>query len=1223
MAIYISKNALAQNPLNEKDIDVNEQKEPVLKAQILDLPALQAIASNDLNSSPITVNNADDFSLEIIRVKMALNIIDDYGDIAGDSFNIPGGYLITNQVDSGNFDTHFINALNAFQTFAGITMTTEIDSRTLSKIDMLLDSNVIFDRLKNNVIGRPAPTDIRINSNVDQGGNAVYTIEIDGEPFPYVAANPLSATPIIVSQSYLGQNEILIDLQDTPQLKSEIIEQQALDGPRRQKIENAEFGRIYLDGLSFGSQNEPIIPSELPNELAKSPPRILPDKHAKLHLVQAGDQLDQLIANEYYNNQPLPLIDEYSGTNNVIYTFPPRTLNPDPATRQDDARYQFYLNLIYYYNTPEDTDGTFNEYGIKKVASYNRYQDDHLNAFNLYDNEFSSSDPESVLPNYYRFLKAQEQNGTSIQFDTSGNPTSFQLEEGKYMWIPSREFSEGLYYHMNFRHSEMLLSDVSDYISQSQENLVVADMEAPSIWDFIEQNVTSFVDYLKGEVIELFEETLDYFRTMYAWAINTVAQNMFRGLGGTFGAGIGVTWGYPIATDFAGSKALWRKMTRLEDLTFVFREDYQAFVGFDSGVGGSVGFKFGSGNKTKPSDLKVGVGLAGGIQAGARPNVSFEYEFPIRPEETALIVMCINVFGGSLVRLGASFLGSLNVLNLDPRQYLTWSRMGVAAEGSVWGIGQLGFDTDAAPKENTNVTRPLVNDQLVPKENDKSFLSIDNIWDNLPGIGLQANGKLALGVEIEYRAKYDDKPLVPEINGRVPSEVEVEQMMYFEGETMVSGVGNFIQNILITASGIGPLLSMFNFNAGFGVGAANKFTRNVAAKDLEDSDINFKNAITNNAPVSNANNGGIQTSTTGGSLESQLFVTKYSGDVDGMFVGGSEVKLKFDLFKLRDVILNDQSFFNFNVIDNILELFHSIEFQYLPSLGGTTQRSQLAQTFFSKIGTVRDGTEKGVKRKFLDKAYALSVANGKVGFNFDAYAGGNIKMELKLQNFYTALKYFLRRWYLMIEKQVLGVPDQWETIKKEIDTRIEEFNKNHYVGQDGVLNTDCYPDLYDELNQYLISKGATDSVDYREVAIQCLTLPAELLRALLVDFSPSKIKLSDGVTEFVEDLRLKDFIKALTTLTEFVDTTAAIEAMLGTSVGFGGNIAIGAKARLALSLNGAIIYRNVFLENNVPLVLPSSDELSSFIRELNAATNISSSNQRADGIRQALNNISN
>ena len=40
MAIFISKSALSHNPLNEKFIDVKDQKEKSLKSNILDLPYL-------------------------------------------------------------------------------------------------------------------------------------------------------------------------------------------------------------------------------------------------------------------------------------------------------------------------------------------------------------------------------------------------------------------------------------------------------------------------------------------------------------------------------------------------------------------------------------------------------------------------------------------------------------------------------------------------------------------------------------------------------------------------------------------------------------------------------------------------------------------------------------------------------------------------------------------------------------------------------------------------------------------------------------------------------------------------------------------------------------------------------------------------------------------------------------------------------------------------------
>ena len=345
MAIFISKNAVSQNPLNEKIINVNDQKEKPLKSSVLDLPYLQGLASNDWKNKPITINNASNFQTEIIRIKMALNIIDNYIDIPGQIFNIPGGFFITNTVNSGVFDTHFVNAINEFQSFVGITVTGEIDSKTLSKIDLLLDPKVIYDRLNNKVIGKEAVSDVRIETNSDENGNYSYELKINGKSYIYTAPAPISITPIIPSQSN-DSGDIHISLNDNPAFKKELLLQNNSGLEAEQELSGVEFGIFKnIGNLSLPSQpNVPLNNNSLQDELNLAPPRILPDKHARLHLVQDGDELENLISNEYYNNQPLSILDKYTESNNIIHTFPARTLNPNPATRKHDARYQFYLN---------------------------------------------------------------------------------------------------------------------------------------------------------------------------------------------------------------------------------------------------------------------------------------------------------------------------------------------------------------------------------------------------------------------------------------------------------------------------------------------------------------------------------------------------------------------------------------------------------------------------------------------------------------------------------------------------------------------------------------------------------------------------------------------------------------------------------------------------------------------------------------------------------------
>ena len=437
-----------------------------------------------------------------------------------------------------------------------------------------------------------------------------------------------------------------------------------------------------------------------------------------------------------------------------------------------------------------------------------------------------------------------------------------------------------------------------------------------------------------------------------------------------------------------------------------------------------------------------------------------------------------------------------------------------------------------------------------------------------------------------------------------------------------------MQKILISfTTPIGALLSLFNVDIGFGIGSKYKFTRTSEARELEGSHVDLSGA-TDSILIANALNGNIRIDGSNGVWESQMFISKFSGDVDGMFLGGSDVKLKLDLFKVRQAIFNSSDFFDFNVIDNVLQLLYSIEIHYLPSFLGNTKRQVLAQSFFEQIGKVKDSaTVKGVKRDFLDTAYLLTFKDGEIGLNLNAYAGANIKMELKLQNFYTAFKYFLKRWYLMLQKNIIGTAQalkEWEDIKKDIKDKEKEFQQNNFADEEGVLNTACYEDLYFQLEELLTTKyNALDDLDYKEIAIQCLFLPTRLLKFLSVDFALDPVKTTNNAVEFVEDFKLTEFVKALTTLAEFVDTTASIEGKLGFEVGFAAKVAFGAKARLALSLGAAIIYRNQFLKSNVPVSLPPSDPLAPFINELNRITNISPDNQSPRGIRQALNNVSN
>lgn len=1201
MGIYISKNAIAHNPLPTQVVNIAAQKRPPLESDLLNTPYLQRLASSDFRaqSLKININNPVD---AVVRVKAALNIIDISSEGSADNFDITGGQLDTN---SGVFDQRLEDAVKEFQTFVNIDVNGVVGPVTLGLIDSYIRSlnRVVLDKTKTVVGEKIVSKRVNIVTRKNTEGKYEYNFRVETKEISFTSESVLPIIPIINSKTESFQFAF------TDQQKEIIKEENPDLLPQDFKVlEDAEHLTPIVLGEDLWFESNPNITidyNSLLQEIGLCAPLFLPEDHADLYLVKNGDNILDKIKEKYYTDAQ-DITDPFSDTNDVIFTLPDRTNSfPSPERRPYDARLQFYLNLIYYANTPELSGQPILEYAIKKDTNYNRYDNTVLNDFNIYDNELSASDQESAHSNYYRFLKYMEDNGSKIEFDAAGNVTSFNLEPGKYLWLPSRQLADTLYYHLNFRHGEMLVETTDGYEYVTDVDTKVVEIQSSSLWDVLTGTIGAIADYVRDQAVEVFVEAFEFFRATYNYAKNVLNDVISRGVGAELGGEFGITVGAP-ALDISITKTVWRKMTPKDDFVLKLRENGGVGVGFDIAGGYSVGAKNGSGKNRKAIGVQVGLGASAKI----KPNVILEYEFPVRPEENAVLVMLITTFGSAKLRFTTTLLSALNLVNLDPLQYLTWAKLGVAVEGEAWGKGQLSFQENGTDIERkNNVTIPGQPTGIDANKNN-GFLNFANIWSKTPSAGVAANLLLALGIEIEYEATYDRKPLVPKIDGRVPSMVKTKNFFFVSGQLNTGAMGGMLKRFFLNLA-IGPLLPLLNFENGIGIGFINEYERNTDAASITNADVDYFNADASTTPLQSNNEGKQQFGNANGTWKNQLIISRFTGDVDGLFRNGSESTLKLDTEAIAVALRAGSSddFFTLNTVQKILGLVYSIELQYKQGLGITTLRQGFASSVFDSMGKIKTGS----------KADILSyVKNNKTyAFGADIFVGGYLKTEFKVQEFINVLGYFFKRWYLIL-KYKNNINKRQEIINTTNEKRKVFYSQ--VASEEEILSKDLYIQLYQELETYLNTELAGEDFNFTDTVKEFFNTVSnyvlEFLNLKEANIYPINAANENSFTW--ADFEIKQFVTVLAVVTEIIDADAIFELKLGAELR--GKLAggFGAKGRLELMGKGAVIDRSILLKNGLPIITDVTDPWYAVFSEINKLTNTDVTNVLKNGIRKTL-----
>lgn len=1031
MSIFISNNAIQNIPLTAESINEKFYLDE-LSSFLSKVDYLNLLAKGKAESLSLDSKSSADNAQAIRFIRIALEALDkDFGT----DFDLPAGYY-DSTYDRDRFEENLRDAIIVFQNWCGLNPNGVIDKVTLLAVDQKLRNEVYIDYLAEKYLGNNlSNASISVSRNFDEGTgqfqtsfslkDSIVDLEtdeiftgrvIENNGYPAIEGNKISVLPSTKIQEQIKKTSDFKNLAIYP-LDSSIVVQINLD----------DIKAVYTDQ----NNNITFTPIALQDAISELPPVKYEDPNEKPpYLVGQGDKLSDIILKNYYG-QSYTIENPYD-ENEPIFTFPARNSLND---RNDDARFQFYTNLLYYYNTVEDQEsGLVTEWGINKAPNYQRYDVNHLEEENVFNNLYDANLPETALPNYHRFLKRMEtlNPNSKIEFDNAGQTTSFNLEVGKKVRIPSRQFADTLYYQLNFRQDLFLEQDPNN-----SEKL----RYKPDLLDVIGNVASAITQTIKQSVIDLYTEASQFFDKAYNYVRDYLASYWPRGIGGALGGGIGITWGIPIATDLSVQNRLWRKMSPIDEFTIMYRKEGTFGIGADLAGGVSLGLYSGKGKK------KRGVGLTAGAGASAMLNFKgvMEYEFPIRTEETALLSMAITVFGGTIVQTGVSVLNYFEVINLNPEQYVTKIDFGVNLDIEGWAAAQVDFGT---PRSAEAIT--IGNESMTPiEEQGKGFFSFKNIFKSIPSVGLSADANFSVGMGFSIEYKYDyviqDSPLVPSIDARVPSQMNISVEYQMKQSTSVNILGGLVSRMLFGATGVpagldGFLEFIFG-NSDKRLGLVFEGKRNTSAISIERNDIDISN-FGSDVSVANNGNGGLKYNKNGNfGWESYFKIGSYEGDPDTFGKPGSYSAVKFNLSNIKDLITGNASVYD---LDDVLSVLHSYEKGF--KLGADWDRRDrkgifLAQTVTGSFGGNPVGTFQATE--LTRKANILSNANKDIiGFDFAAYL--YVKVDLRMQDYQLFIKYYLRMVklsYVMLVNQADEFREILNDLQKHKDMLVKAIAK--------------------------------------------------------------------------------------------------------------------------------------------------------------------------------------
>lgn len=1160
MAIFISKNAIKDLPIQQEEAYQN--KGGLYSGLLSNDRYLVGMAKNNNAYRPLRkgINHSS-----VRTINTAFKIIRDVYE------NAPS--FLFSASDGMDFNDSIETNVKLFQTWVGLPDNGIFDTATLLELDKRINAQAVTDELKQTYKGQLSDVIIGYSESqtAENGGTYYVTIRVIGKN---------DSKKVSLSQPLVGrlvnedQNPTISPNNDSKTLiNTENPEFASLSYLADLKLNTGEF--YYLkDNVYFTSDS-----TTLDEEIDKIPFTHYDDP-GTLYKVSAGEDFSNIVLQNYYNTGVTNIIDPYTDT--VIFPLPNRAPFA-PEKRAEDARFQFYLNLLYYSNTYEQGNNPIKEWGMKSSSSYERYSVAELDGFNIFDNNFDSGNPQSSLPNYYRFLKHMESvnPNSKLKFEPDGKCTSFEADAGKYIFIPSRQFADTLYYFLNYRSGEMLTVENADTMKQVKGAALQAII---STMRGVMDTISGLITEVKNDAEVLYEEAANYFVAAYEFALQSVVQYWPRGAGGKLGGDIDIVWGIPLGTRGTVERSLWRDMTKAEEFTICFSEKMSIGVGVEVMAGGSVGLYSGNGKNRKGLGLNLGAGAA------VIPTIvaSNEYTFPVRAEETAILAAMVAVFGGAMVSATAEILQFFHVINLDPRQYLTKGEITFENNIEVWAAAQAGIEQKDS---NLVIQRGQTNAE---QDLQKSYGFIDNILNYIPGIGGQVEGEIVAGVSLTFEAKFNKNPLIPELNTRIFSEASTNIKFFVQGELNANALGSFMQRFFITnvlpTSGF---FDMFSFDQGFMLGYETKFERITPANQIILDDIQIKTTGSSLSNITELPNGDLKYSNSANDRiekSASLYFGLFSGDVDALTHHGSEAKLKLNAGEMRKMFTQQNYVYS---LDNILIALGSFSFR--KKVGNFEKKSQSArkrENKFSRMPDMKYSSEVSdaftryggsqVEMTLLKKL--MTNAQNAIG----PIVGGlalNLEIDFKFSDFPTP--FLMLQFYInkLFYKYSFIQPEDYTTFENNLENQ-KETSLNKITQQEPNLNSvDRYaklfannvvysgtPNEFDGLNKWITdlipNNPSTDRLD-------------AFIRFVggIIVYSQAMDNVPPQNAQERLDTGLEDFLDIVSFITNLMNLKVSLEALFGIEVN--GNIALGEGLNAKVAVGGFLhlTYNGKLYEN--------------------------------------------
>lgn len=840
MAVFISTKALAKIPDQFSSTYVPISRK-VLRSNLRKDPFFANLAKQSQGAKELKNGDA---GYEVNTLQVVLNVVR----------NIQTGEQQSLLID-GVFGPVTENALAAAQQVMGITETGILDSQTLLAMDNLLMENGVIYNITN---GRTYNQGTEVGQRYEVSIVSINgEITIDPKPLPNQGNLVLPAvedgTTPKDAYELLDLNSILV-VDD--RVKNPILSR------------NAYF---VEQGLV------PRRPSGLPPDVK---PRTIKD----------GETLISIIHEEYLRD-PLTMYKvQGDPTSGVLHEFTARSLSMDDK----DYRIRFLANLIYYMNHDPGISYAIYRSSMAPVAV--DYTDEHLDEVNLYDND-------SLGLNYKRFVERMNDldedyewnlypsnytvtyTGESYTFDAP-----FTLDVGKDLYLPSREFAEALFLHLNFRPKagEMYEQKTDaegnaffDWISQTGFDTFIANVTS-DISDVVERAMT----------IDIYTEAYSFFDNLYEWIIGQIDEIWPRSMGFLTGAGIHINRFY--GGGISGDVHVWRKVTPKDQLVVQTMSKGEltvsVFAGKDLGKGvAGKASKVGSGNGKKKG-AKISASASAAVEGSITLEVDQIHEFPITKENTALLAMMLpalrraNFAAGALVDI----LDFFEIVNIDPSDYLTNLTIGVEASVAGQVLINLGLDaSDAnnyAKNEDGNYT---------VKKGNSDALNVNNIGKFLKKLDLTFGASLAghVGHSLEIVYEYKNLPNLYEFDARMPSSMTLQYEYFADVQAATHATANnFIKRFILgTLQLVGDfdLFSTFDLDAGMALVCGIKYDRNQPSENHI-----FADYVWQELGINDPN----------GNISRFMGAKVYTGDFSKPLEPASEAVWKLDILRLGELM---------------------------------------------------------------------------------------------------------------------------------------------------------------------------------------------------------------------------------------------------------------------------------------------------------------------------------